>query len=141
LTPKQKKRLTDLLDAGPRVVGFETACWTSVIIRVLIWREFGVLYNRHDVCTLLHNLGFSFQKARFVSDHLDEAKPQAWLRDKWPAILRAAKRRQGMMLFEDEVSFAPWGAHARGGRAGPRDQRGETTRDHRPLDLSDPAAA
>jgi len=59
---------------GALVVGFETACWTSVIIRVLIWWEFGVLYNRHDVCTLLHNLGFSFQKARFVSDPLDEAK-------------------------------------------------------------------
>jgi transposase len=82
LTPKQKQRLTELLDAGPRVVGFETACWNSVIIRVLIWREFGVLYNRHYVCTLMHNLGFSFQKARFVSDHLDEAKRQAWLRDK-----------------------------------------------------------
>jgi transposase len=110
LTPKQKQRLTELLDAGPRVVGFETACWNSVIIRVLIWREFGVLYNRHYVCTLMHNLGFSFQKARFVSDHLDEAKRQAWLRDKWPAILRAAKRRKGMILFEDEASFAQWGS-------------------------------
>jgi transposase len=110
LTPKQKKRLIELLDAGPLVVGFETACWNSVIIRVLIWREFGVLYNRHYVCTLLRNLGFSFQKARFVSDHLDEAKRQAWLRDKWPAILRAAKHRKGMMLFEDEASFAQWGS-------------------------------
>ena len=110
LTPKQKQRLTELLDAGPRVVGFETACWTSVLIRVLIWREFGLLYNRHYVCTLLHHLGFSFQKARFVSDHLDEAKRQAWLRDKWPAILRAAKRRKGMILFEDEASFAQWGS-------------------------------
>jgi transposase len=110
LTPTQKKRLVELLDAGPLVVGFETACWTSVLIRVLIWREFGVLYNRHYVCTLLHNLGFSFQKARFVSDHLDEAKRQAWLRDKWPAILRAAKRRKGMILFEDEASFAQWGS-------------------------------
>ena len=51
LTPTQKKRLVELLDAGPLVVGFETACWNSVLIRVLIWREFGVLYNRHDVCT------------------------------------------------------------------------------------------
>jgi transposase len=109
-TPKQKKRLVELLDAGPLVVGFESACWNSVIIRVMIWREFGVLYNRHYVCTLLHNLGFSFQKARFVSDHLDEAKRQAWLRDKWPAILRAAKRRKGMILFEDEASFAQWGS-------------------------------
>lgn len=110
LTPKQKKRLSELLDAGPLVVGFETACWNSVIIRVLIWREFGVLYNRHYVCTLMRHLGFSFQKARFVSDHLDEAKRQAWLRDKWPAIWRAAKRRKGMILFEDEASFAQWGS-------------------------------
>jgi transposase len=110
LTATQKKRLVALLAAGPLVVGFETACWTSVLIRVLIWREFGVLYNRHYVCTLLHNLGFSFQKARFVSDHLDEAKRQAWLCDTWPTLLRAAKRRKGRRLFEDEACFAQGGS-------------------------------
>ncbi len=76
LTPKQKKRLAELIDAGPLVVGFDTACWNSVLIRVLIWREFCVLYNRHYVCMLLHNMGFSFQKARVVSDHLDAAVQQ-----------------------------------------------------------------
>jgi transposase len=110
LTPRQKKRLVELIDAGPQGVGFETACWDSILIRVLIWREFGVLYNRHYVCTLLHNMGFSFQKARFVSDHLDAAKRLAWLQDKWPAIVRAAKRRGGLILFEDEASFAQWGS-------------------------------
>jgi transposase len=110
LTPRQKKRLVELLEAGPQVVGCETACWTSVLLRVLIWREFGVLYNRQYVCTLLHNLGFSFQKARFVSDHLDAAKRLAWLQDKWPAIVRAAKRCKGVILFEDEASFAQWGS-------------------------------
>jgi transposase len=110
LTPKQKKRLVDLIDAGPLVVGCETACWNAVLIRVLIWREFGVLYNRHYVCTLLHNLGGSFQKARFVSDHLDAAKRLAWLAEKWPAIVRAATRRGGLLLFEDEASFAQWGS-------------------------------
>jgi transposase len=110
LTPKQKKRLVELIEAGPQVVGLETACWNSVCIRVLIWREFGVLYNRHYVCTLLHSLGFSFQKARFVSDHLDAAKRLAWLEQKWPTIVRAATRRQGLILFEDEASFAQWGS-------------------------------
>jgi transposase len=110
LTPRQKKRLVELIEAGPLVVGFETACWNSVLLRVLIWREFGVLYNRHYVCTLLHNIGFSFQKARFVSDHLDAAKRLAWLQDQWPAILRAAQRRKGLILFEDEASFAQWGS-------------------------------
>src|SRR5499427_743485 len=110
LTPRQKNRLVELLEAGPQVVGCETACWTSLLIRVLIWREFGVLYNRQYVCTLLHNLGFSFQKARFVSDHLDTAKRLAWLQDTWPTIVRAARHRNGLILFEDEASFAQWGS-------------------------------
>ena len=110
LTPKQKHRLGELIEAGPLVVGCETACWDAVLIRVLIWREFGVLYNRQYVCTLLHNLGFSFQKARFVSDHLDVATRLAWLEQKWPTMVRAATRRQGLILFEDEASFAQWGS-------------------------------
>jgi transposase len=110
LTPKQKKRLGELIEAGPLVVGCETACWTSVLIRVLIWREFGVLYNCQYVCTLLHNLGFSFQKARFVSDHLDAARRQHWLQQEWPRMLRAAQRQKGLILFEDEASFAQWGS-------------------------------
>src|SRR5215813_3766090 len=110
LTPRQKKRLVELIEAGPLVVGFEMACWNAVLIRVLIWREFGVLYNRQYVCTLLDNLGFSFQKARFVSDHLDTATRLAWLEHKWPAIVRAATRCNGLILFEDEASFAQWGS-------------------------------
>src|SRR5499433_1199237 len=110
LTPKQRQRLVELLEAGPLVVGCETACWDAVLIRVLIWREFGVLYTRQYVCTLLHNLGFSFQKARFVSEHLDTVKRLIWLEQKWPTIVRAAKRRRGWILFEDEASFAQWGS-------------------------------
>jgi transposase len=110
LTPRQQKRLVELIEAGPQVVGLETACWNSVCIRVLIWREFGVLYNRHYVCTFLHNVGFSLQQARFVSDHLDAAKRRAWLEQTWPTMVRAAKRRPGLLLFEDEASFAPWGS-------------------------------
>jgi transposase len=110
LSPKQKQRFVELIDAGPLVVGCETACWTSVLIRVLIWREFGVLYNCQYVCTLLHNLGFSFQKARLVSDHLDAARRQHWLQQAWPRMLRAAQRQKGLILFEDEASFAQWGS-------------------------------
>src|SRR5712691_6143934 len=47
LTPRQKKRLGELIEAGPLVVGCETACWNSVLIRVLIWHEFGVFYHCH----------------------------------------------------------------------------------------------
>jgi transposase len=110
LTPRQKKRLVELLEAGPQVVGCETACWTSGLIRVLLWREFGVLSNRQYVCTFLHNRGFSFQQARVVSDHLDAARRQAWLNDKWPTMLRAAQRRQGLSRCEAAASCAQWGS-------------------------------
>lgn len=110
LTPTQKKRLGELIEAGPEAAGFETACWNSILIRVLIEREFGVLYNRYYVCELLRNLGYSFQKARFISDHLDEAQRQAWLGREWPQILKTAQRRKGLILFGDEASFPQWGS-------------------------------
>jgi transposase len=106
LTPKQQQRLVALLEAGPLVVGCETACGDAVRIRVLIWRECGVLSNRQYGCTFLHNWGFSFPKARFVSEHLDTVQRLVWLEQKWPRILRVAKRRRGMILLEDEASFA-----------------------------------
>jgi len=64
--------------------GFNSACWTSLLVQQLILREFNVLYNRHYVCQLLHNLGFSYQKAKFVSDHLDQEKRAHWLAETWP---------------------------------------------------------
>ncbi len=111
-TPRQKQRLGELMEAGPQVVGLETACGHAVCLRVLIGREFGVLYNRPDVCPLLHNLGFSFQKARLVSDHLDAAKRLAWLEQKWPTMVRAATRRQGLIRFADEARVAQWGSRS-----------------------------
>lgn len=47
LTQKQKKHLCQMIDAGTEAAGFETACWNSILIRVLIKREFGVLYSRY----------------------------------------------------------------------------------------------
>jgi transposase len=110
LTPSQKKQLRDWLDAGPQAAGFESGCWSSILIQLLIEREFKVSYNRFYVCELLGNLGYSFQKARFVSDHLDEAKRQAWIQQDWPKILKAAKRKRAMILFGDEASFPQWGS-------------------------------
>lgn len=110
LTPTQKKRLCALIDAGPQAAGFDTAGWNSILVRVLIERKFGVLYDRFYVCELLRNLGYSFQKARFVSDHLDEAQRQAWTAQEWPQILKAARRRKALILFGDEASFPQWGS-------------------------------
>ena len=110
LTRSQKKRLCALIEAGPQAAGFDSGCWNSILIRALIEREFGVLYSRHYVCELLRNLGFTFQKARFISDHLDEARRQAWLAKEWPQILKKASRRKAWLLFGDEATFPQWGS-------------------------------
>jgi transposase len=110
LTKKQKRQLVELIKDGPLEAGYPTACWTSLLVQKLILREFGVLYNRHYVCELLHNLGFSFQKAKFVSDHLDQTSRRKWQEDVWPAILRLAREKDAMILFGDEASFAQWGS-------------------------------
>lgn len=108
LTPGQKQRLCQLLNGGPQAAGFASACWSSLLVAELIRREFNVLYNRFYGCTLLKNLGYSFQKAQFVSDHLDEERHRLWLCQVWPHLLRQAKRRKALILFGDEASFAQW---------------------------------
>jgi transposase len=110
LTKQQKKVLGELIDGGPEAAGFGSGCWNSVLIQEVIYQHFGKLYNVHYVCELLQQLGFSFQKARFVSDHLDEAKRREWLRQTWPRIQAQAQAAGGLLLFGDEASFAQWGS-------------------------------
>jgi transposase len=110
LTKRQRKELAELIEAGPEAAGYTTACWSSALIAELIERHFGVVYHPHYVCALLKQIGFSFQKARFASDHLNEAVRATWQTETWPAILRLAQEKQALILFGDEASFAQWGS-------------------------------
>ena len=109
LTKAQKAELARLLDDGPVAAGFSGACWRSPLVQQLIHDRFAVTYNVFYIAELLKTLGFSFQKAAFVSDHLDEAKRQAWRRQTWPHILDLARRKRALLLFGDEASFPQWG--------------------------------
>jgi transposase len=110
LSKSQKRQLSQWIEAGPESCGYGTGCWTSVLIQDLIHQKFHTLYNRFYVCELLRNLGFSFQKARFVSDHLDQEARQCWLETEWPRILSQARRSGAHLFFGDEASFALWGS-------------------------------
>jgi transposase len=110
LTKTQKRQLAAWIEAGPEACGYASGCWTSVMIQDLIDRKFHVFYNRFYVCELLRNLGFSYQKARFVSDHLDADARQRWMESEFPAILCQAKQLGASLFFGDEASFALWGS-------------------------------
>lgn len=110
LTQAQRQRLAEVITAGPEAAGFPTGCWHALLIQQVIAREFGVSYNVHYLADLLHSLGFSFQKARFVSDHLDAVARAAWLAYTFPTWRAQAEAARGLLLFGDEASFAQWGS-------------------------------
>lgn len=110
LTKTQRKELAALIKAGPEAAGYTTACWSSLLIQDLLVRSFGVEYHPHYICELLDQLGFSFQKARFTSDHLNEAARVEWEQQTWPAIVRLAHAKGALILFGDESGFAQWGS-------------------------------
>jgi transposase len=112
LTQTQKKELVDWVVKGPEAAGYDCGCWSTGLIQDLIYQRFGVAYSVYYVAELLKNLGLSYQKARFISDHLDDVAPaqEDWKRRKWPEIRRLAKAKRALIIFLDEVSFAQWGS-------------------------------
>ena len=114
LTAAQRQRLSELIDQGPIACDFTSGVWTSSMIAVMIEREFNVTYHPRSVCRLLHQLGFTYQKAAFVSDKRDdedhERKRKEWETKTWPSILKTARELKAVILFGDEVSFAQWGS-------------------------------
>lgn len=109
LSKVQKQELVDAIKAGPQEAGFLAACWRSPMIQDLIVKRFGQFYSVQYISQLLRNLGLSFQKARFTSDHHDPEKRKEWLATTWPRILKLAREKNALILFGDEASFPQWG--------------------------------
>ncbi len=110
LTATQRKELQQLVTAGPEAAGYSSACWTAAMIADLIKLRFKVDYNPRYVSHLLKGLGFSFQKAKFTSGHLNDHEAIIWLEETWPEILRLVKEKRAVIFFEDEAAFAQWGS-------------------------------
>jgi hypothetical protein len=69
-----------------------------------------VEYHVHYLSELLHKWGYSYQKGERVADHLDQEKRREWKEETWPKLLAEATQAKGLILFEDEASFAQWGS-------------------------------
>ena len=110
LTKTQRKKLDKIITEGPAKAGFHRACWRCPMIQSLIYERFGVFYSVHYISQLLKNMGFSYQKAKFVADHKDPEKRKKWLKEKWPEIFRLSQKKNAYVLFGDEASFPQWGS-------------------------------
>jgi len=110
LTKSPKKKLDRMICDGPEKAGFPGACWRGPMIQTLIYEQFKVSYSVHYISQLLKNMGFSFQKAKFDSVHIDPEKRKEWLEKTWPEIVKLAKEKNAHIMFEDEASFPQWGS-------------------------------
>jgi transposase len=109
LTDTQKWELAKLVDEGPQKAGFIGNCWRSPMVQELIHERFGVVYSVYYIAELLKNMGFRYQKAKFVSGHLNKEKRAQWLAETWPKIMGLANEKNAYLLFGDEASFPQWG--------------------------------
>ncbi len=110
LTKSQRKELSKIIKAGPEKAGFPGACWRTPMIQHLIQKLYGVFYNAHYLSSLLKNMEFSYQKAKFVASGRDKAARKEWLEETWPEIMKRAKTDNSYVLFGDEASFPQWGS-------------------------------
>ena len=79
LSKSQRRKLCELSDAGPAKAGLNGNCWRSPMIQHLIHEHFGVYFSARYISALLKSMGYSYQKARFVSGHLDQEARAQWL--------------------------------------------------------------
>lgn len=117
LNTEQRNKLFDIVKKGPQSYGYDCGVWNSAMITIVIEKEFGVSYNSRYVCTLLHKIGITYQKAAFdsykVDDEEHQNKRKEWTTKTWPEILQRAKSINAIIMFLDEVSFAQWGSLGR----------------------------
>ncbi|MCX7841366.1 MAG: winged helix-turn-helix domain-containing protein [Anaerolineae bacterium] len=88
LLPAQKKKLEQVLLAGPLAAGFKTDLWTLKRIAQIIQRLFDVTYHPSHVWKILtDDLGWSCQKPERRATQRDEKAITHWKRYRWPKSL------------------------------------------------------
>ena len=110
LTKSQKIKLKEIIKNPPCEAGYLSGCWDSKMIQDYIQREFKIYYNRHYICNLLNNLGFSYQKATQISEKRNEDIRDHWKKNFLPWVINKSKNEGSMLLFEDEAFFKQWGS-------------------------------
>ena len=105
LSPAQKKKLEQVLLAGPLAAGSKTDLWTLKRIAKIIKRLFGIPYHPSHVWKILTELGWSCQKPERRATQRDEKAISHWKRYIWPKIKKKADELGAYLVFLDESGF------------------------------------
>ena len=102
---EELQKLPELLEQGAESFGFRGDVWTTPRIAAVIERTWGVSYHKDHVSRLMKELGWSPQKPKKRATQRDENAIERWRKEKWPVILKHAKREKRQIFFVDEAAF------------------------------------
>ena len=95
LTAEQRGHLVDALAKGAPAFGFLGEVWTTKRIATIIKELFGVSSHPAHVSRLVRALGQSVQLPVTQATQRDEAAIQAWHDERWPALKKRLKQKDG----------------------------------------------
>ena len=93
LDAKQKRRLLEILRAGPRRAGYKTDLWTCGRVAATIAKTFRVSYHASHVWKILRDMKWTCQKPEQRARECDEAAQPRWRERDWPRIKRGQPSR------------------------------------------------
>lgn len=88
----------------PRQYQFEFCLWTLGIVRSMLKQQHGIELSKSGVSRLLGHLGLSPQRPKYKSYKQDPVKRLQYLRRRFPALVREARRIGAVIYFVDEAA-------------------------------------
>ncbi len=87
LTSQQKEQLCEMIENGPRALGYDFDAWTLGRIAVLINDKFCIVYTSLGyLSVMLRNMGLSSQRPERQARERDENKGEDFRKNKLPEI-------------------------------------------------------
>lgn len=105
LSKDKFSELEESLQEGAGAHGFTGQIWTGDRVAKLIEQEFDVSVSGSTARSYLKRLGWSNQKPEYRSVEWDKATIDEFVDEKWPNILKRAKKDERAIVFVDETKF------------------------------------
>jgi transposase len=93
LNAAQKRKLVELLLAGPIKAGYQNELWTCARVAEVIAKKLQVVYHPCHVWTILRSLGWTSQKPEQQARESDDEAMQRWRKRDWRRIKRGHAKR------------------------------------------------
>lgn len=106
LTESEIKKLRKIIvGKNPDQLNFGVKLWTLPIIGQLIESKFRKVLHQTTIARLLNRIGVTPQKPVKQSYKRDDEEVRQWTSERFPEIVRLAKKKQATLLFADETGI------------------------------------